>query len=154
MKITNILLTASMLMLGAVGSWAAQPPIILHPGINSVGCQTVGTPNNNPSGNSSFMQFSPKPSDPNGVNNAVMLYWSGGGFNQYQYFTGADADNFFLNSDSVDGWYDGVGSLWNGPWNPGKGAFIYLPPSHLLSRSHFQVPMAVVRRIRIILVMI
>jgi len=52
----------------------------------------------------------PGTSDPNGVNNDTYYFWTGTGFGVIlQYFTIADADNFFL-GDQGNGWYDGSGN--------------------------------------------
>ena len=66
-------------------------------------------------------------SDPSAANNSQLFVWNGGGYNIYQYFTGADADNNFFATGSVNGWYDTVGNLSTDNINPGSGAFIYNP---------------------------
>ena len=66
-------------------------------------------------------------SDPNGIENTVIYLWSGVGYSIYQYFTGADADTYFLGSGSVNGWYDGGGSLAVGQLAQGTGHFLYNP---------------------------
>ena len=63
-------------------------------------------------------------SDVNGLNNTTLYFWNGAGYNQYQYFTGSDADNYFFLSGSVNGWYDGGGNLATASLAQGKGHFI------------------------------
>jgi len=66
-------------------------------------------------------------SDPNAVNNTTLYLWNGAGYNIYQYFTGPDADNNFLTSGSVNGFYDSGGTLITTPLKQGSGSFLYNP---------------------------
>lgn len=70
-----------------------------------------------------FANF-PGTSDPNGVNNDTLYMWNGNGYNVYQYFTGADADAYFLGSGSVAGFYDPTGLLINAAPQVGQGFFL------------------------------
>jgi hypothetical protein len=65
-------------------------------------------------------------SDPNGVNNDVIWLWNPvtSQYGSFQYFKGADADNYFLASGSVTGFYDTGGNLQNISPNVGTGFFI------------------------------
>ena len=63
-------------------------------------------------------------SDPNGIVNTVLYYWNGGGYNQYQYFTDADQQAYFLNAPGTAGWYDGVGNYVSVQMKQGAGHFI------------------------------
>jgi len=72
-------------------------------------------------------------SDPNGVNNTTLQYWTGTGFAAYQYFTGADADNNFFTSGSVNGFYDTGGGLHNPTLGQGGAFFIQNPTANPLT---------------------
>ena len=65
----------------------------------------------------------PATSDAGGANNDT-LYVYNGGYNIYQYFTGADADAFFALAGSVNGWYDNGGTLASSKQNVGQGFFL------------------------------
>ena len=141
MKYMQILITTLMLTAGTLGTRAITVTeqclnngAVFSGGIfsgnNFVTCQVATTVNGTIGFGISDPAFLTVPSnwsDPNGVNNAVFLHFTSG-FNLYQYFTGADADNYFALSGSSDGWYDGAGTLGNPIWNPGQGHIIYLPP--------------------------
>ncbi len=63
-------------------------------------------------------------SDPAGINNTVLYYWSGGNFSSiFQYFNTADAASYWGGSSA--GWYDGNGNISTVPFNPGSGHFLY-----------------------------
>lgn len=79
--------------------------------------------------------FSGLISDPNGIVNTVLYKWNGAGYNIYQYFTGADADNNFFLSGSVNGFYNAVGTLINTPLNQGSGSFLYNPAGVALTNT-------------------
>ena len=65
-------------------------------------------------------------SDPNGVTNSVVYVWTGAGYGTIlTYFTGSDADNFFVLSGAINGWYDGGGNYSSQAIVPGVGGFIY-----------------------------
>jgi hypothetical protein len=67
-------------------------------------------------------------SDVNGVLNTVLYAWNGSGYNLFQFFTGPDADAFFLiGPGSPSGWYDGTGNLANFALNQGSGSFLFNP---------------------------
>jgi len=65
-------------------------------------------------------------SDPGGANNDVAWTWNAGTqqYGSFQYFTGADADNYFLASGSVTGFYDSGGSYVNIAPLVGNGFFL------------------------------
>lgn len=63
-------------------------------------------------------------SDDTGTLNTVLYFWNGAGYNQYQYFTDIDQQNYFLNPPGQAGWYDGTGNLVSVQLNQGKGHFI------------------------------
>ncbi len=65
----------------------------------------------------------PGTSDPNGINNDVLYYWNGHGYNVFQYFTIADADTYF-GADSGNGFYDNGGVLFTTPVPVGQAFFI------------------------------
>jgi hypothetical protein len=71
-----------------------------------------------------FASF-PGKSDPNAVNNDVLYKWNGAGYGIYQYFTGADADAWFGNSGSVNGFYDATGVLVSSAPSVGQAFFLY-----------------------------
>lgn len=99
----------------------------LPTGYNFIVNPVNGTGGNNVN-NTSFFQIPSGLSDPNGNLNAVLYVWNCVAFSTYQYFTGADADTFFANVGSVDGWYDATGVLIsNVIWNSGQGMIIYNP---------------------------
>jgi len=62
-------------------------------------------------------------SDPNGITNNILYYWTGSGFATYYWFTAADADTWF-GADSGNGWYDIVGNYINLVLNQGGGFFL------------------------------
>jgi len=72
-------------------------------------------------------------SDPNAQANTVIWTWntSISQYSSYQYFTGADADNNFLLSGSVNGFYDNSGDLITVAPTVGNGFFI----QHVVSGS-------------------
>lgn len=70
-----------------------------------------------------FANF-PGTSDPNGVQNDLLYLWNGNGYGIYQYFTGADANTYFLSSGSVNGFYDASGALVNAAPQVGQGFFL------------------------------
>ena len=74
-------------------------------------------------------------SDPNANNNTVLYLWGGSGYNIYQYFTGADADTWFANVGSVNGWYDTVGTLATGTFKQGTGSFLFNPSNSALTNT-------------------
>jgi hypothetical protein len=53
----------------------------------------------------------PGTSDPNDSTNDVYYYYSGGGYIVLTYFTGADAAYNFGEGETLNGWYDGGGTL-------------------------------------------
>jgi len=65
-------------------------------------------------------------SDAGGSSNTVIWVWNSGTsqYGSYQYFTGSDADNYFLQSGSVNGFYDGVGNLITANLAVGQAAFL------------------------------
>ena len=65
-------------------------------------------------------------SDSNGATNDVCWTWNSGTqqYAAYKYFIGADADNYFLNSGSVNGFYDSGGTLISVAPPVGNGFFI------------------------------
>lgn len=65
----------------------------------------------------------PGTSDPAGANNDT-IYIYNGGYNIYQYFTGADADAFFALSGATTGWYDNGGTLSSSKQKVGQGFFL------------------------------
>jgi len=65
-------------------------------------------------------------SDVNAVNNTTLYVWNGTAFTLYQYFTGSDADNYFLiGPGSPSGWYDSVGNLGSATPKVGEGFFVH-----------------------------
>jgi len=62
-------------------------------------------------------------SDPNGITNNVLYYWTGSGFAVYYWYTAADADNQF-GQNFGDGWYDSGGGIHNVVLNQGGGFFL------------------------------
>ena len=80
-------------------------------------------------------------SDAAGANNTVLYFWNGGGYVSYQYFTGADADNYFLASGSTSGWYDPTGVKAVEKVKQQTGHFLYNPaPVGLTNTFVGQVP--------------
>jgi len=65
-------------------------------------------------------------SDPGGNNNDLAWTWNTASqqYAAYQYFTGADADNYFLASGDVNGFYDNSGDYINIAPLVGNGFFI------------------------------
>ncbi len=74
-------------------------------------------------------------SDPAGANNTVLFFWGGSGFSSYQYFKGADADTYFLNSGSTDGWYDPTGTKAVAALKQNSGHFLFNPASTPLTNT-------------------
>ncbi|MFO1487182.1 MAG: hypothetical protein U1F65_01775 [Verrucomicrobiota bacterium] len=74
-------------------------------------------------------------SDVNAVQNTTLYLWTGSTYNIYQYFTGADADNWFVLSGSVNGWYDSVGNLASAQFKQGTGSFIYNPSGTAITNT-------------------
>lgn len=86
-------------------------------------------------------------SDPNAVINSTLYLWGGSGYNIYQYFTGADADAWFANSGSVNGWYDNTGVLAVGTFKQGAGSFIFNPSNVAITNTYVgQVPQGAYNR--------
>jgi len=73
-------------------------------------------------------------SDPAGVNNTILYYWNGGGYNLYFYYTDLDAQNQF-DPTFGDGWYDGSGNFANVSLTQGAGHFLYNPSSVPITNS-------------------
>ena len=63
-------------------------------------------------------------SDANGTTNTQIWYWTGGGYQNLQYFSGADADNYFILSGSANGFYDTGGTAYNINLPVGHGTFL------------------------------
>jgi hypothetical protein len=76
-------------------------------------------------------------SDPNAQANTVIWTWntSISQYSSYQYFTGADADNNFLLSGSVNGFYDNSGDLINANLPVGKAAFLQNPSGSAITAT-------------------
>jgi hypothetical protein len=131
MKTKSLLIAAATLAAGIISSQAAVYSQ------NIVGYVNVVTPvgkysfiaNQLTNGNNSINSVvaTGSISDPNATYNTQIFVWNGNGYNIYQWFTGADADNNFLATGSVNGWYDAGGVLAPDNLNPGSGAFLYNP---------------------------
>lgn len=80
----------------------------------------------------------PATSDPNAVNNDT-IYIYNGGYNIYQYFTGADADAWFALSGSPNGWYDTAGNLASSKQLVGQGFFLRHFTAPVVWNSSFTV---------------
>jgi len=65
-------------------------------------------------------------SDPNGVNNTVIAFWTGLHYIAYQFYTDADANAAFGASFGT-GWYDSSGNIYHVPLSPGAAAFLQNP---------------------------
>jgi hypothetical protein len=65
-------------------------------------------------------------SDANAVTNTAIWLWNQGSqqYSSYQFYTGADADNQFLLSGAVNGFYDTSGDYITTPLGVGAGAFL------------------------------
>lgn len=70
--------------------------------------------------------FSGLASDANGSTNTAIWLWNPGTqqYSSYKYYLGPDADNYFLNSGSVNGFYDSGGTLISVAPPVGNGFFI------------------------------
>jgi hypothetical protein len=106
--------------------------------VNVVGYYNIVTPANgytflanqltNSGNNPNVILTNGPHSDVNGVQNTVLYFWNGTGYNAFQYFSGPDADNYFLiGPGSPAGWYDPSGSPANVQLRQGAGNFIYNP---------------------------
>jgi len=136
MKTKTLLIAAAALVAGVISSQAQvysqnivgyyNVPIATHK-YALIANQLVNGNDANKTNNSVSAIFSGLISDGNGVNNTVLYKWNGGGYNIYQWFIGADADNYFLASGSVNGFYDPTGTLINSSLNQGAGSFLYNP---------------------------
>ena len=91
--------------------------------------QLVSGTDANQTNNAITSVFSGLGSDPNGVNNSVLYFWNGSGYNIWQYYSGADADYNFITSGSASGFYDSGGTLHSPSFKQGSGSFIYNPTS-------------------------
>lgn len=134
MRTKTLLLSAAALAAGLVSSFAQSSNVY---SVNVVGYYNVVTPGNgyaflanqltNSANNVNLMLTNGPKSDVNGVTNTKLFAWNGAGYNVFQFFTGPDADNFFLLSGSVAGWYDSVGNLANYNLGQGSGSFLFNP---------------------------
>lgn len=99
--------------------------------------QLVNGSDANKTNNSINTAFSGLRSDDQGVANTTLYRWNGTGYNVFQYFTGVDADTYFLNSGSVNGFYDPVGNLSTAALNQGSGSFLYNPSGSAITNTTF-----------------
>lgn len=134
MKIKTLLIAAAALAVGIISSQAQvysqnivgyiNVPVTSHH-YALIANQLVNGNDVNQTNNSINAIFNGLISDGNGVTNTVLYKWNGAGYNVYQWFTGADADNYFLGSGSVNGFYDPLGNLVTASLNQGQGSFLY-----------------------------
>ena len=120
------ILAVVFLLLGFASSRADQT-LTVQANWNFLDCAVTGAGGND-LGNPAFLATSGFVSDANGILNDLLYLWSGSGFNIYQFFSGPDADNYFLNSGASSGWYDSSGNFITGlVVNPGQGFIIRRP---------------------------
>jgi hypothetical protein len=135
MRTKTLLLSAVALAAGLVSSWGQSSNVY---SVNVVGYYNVSVPAGgyaflanqltNAGNNVSLALTNGPRSDVNGVQNTVLFRWTGGGYSTYQFFTGSDADNYFLiGPGSPDGWYDAAGTLTSTTLDQGAGNFLYNP---------------------------
>jgi hypothetical protein len=74
-------------------------------------------------------------SDVNGIVNTVLYAWNGNGYDLYQFFTGADADAYFILTGSANGWYDAVGNIAPATLAQGVGNFLYNPSGSSITNT-------------------
>src|ERR1700759_3880094 len=89
----------------------------------------VGNQLNLDNTNSVSSIFSGLFSDVNASTNTVIWLWNSGSqqYSSYQYFTGADADNYFVLSGAQNGFYDSGGDYITSSLGVGAGAFLQNP---------------------------
>lgn len=103
--------------------------------VNAGGYKLIANQLTNSANNLNVVLGAGAKSDPNGVVNTVIYLWGGSGYNIYQYFTGADADTYFLGVGSVNGWYDATGTLAVGTLKQGTGHFLYNPSASSITNT-------------------
>jgi len=130
MKTKSLLIAAATLAVGVITSQAAvySQNVVGYYNVTvpAKGFYMIGSQLNLDNTNSINTLFSGLISDGNGVNNSVIWLWNpvSHQYSSFQYFTGADADNNFLTSGSVNGFYDTSGNLQPATLPVGQGAFI------------------------------
>lgn len=135
MRTKTLLLTAAALAAGLFSSFAQSSNVY---SVNVVGYYNVVTPAGgyfllanqltNAANDVNVMLTNGPKSDVNGVLNTVLYAWNGAGYNLFQFFSGPDADAFFLiGPGSPTGWYDAVGNLANYKLKQGSGSFLFNP---------------------------
>jgi len=134
MKTKTLLIAAAALAVGVISSQAQvysqnivgyyNIPVASHK-FQLVANQLLNGSDVNKTNNDVNAIFSGLISDPNGVNNTILYKWNGAGYTIVSYFTGADADSWFGNSGSVNGFYDATGVMVSLQLNQGSGSFLY-----------------------------
>jgi hypothetical protein len=143
MRTKTLLLSAAALAAGVLSSLAQSSNVY---SLNVVGYYNVPVTANgyaflanqltNAANNVNTALTNGPRSDVNGIVNTVLFKWNGIGYNLYQFFTGPDADNFFLiGPGSPNGWYDAVGNLAVATLDQGSGNYLFNPSGTAITNT-------------------
>src|SRR5262245_48462452 len=103
MRTKTLLLTAAALTAGVLSSFAQSSNVYsvnvvryINITVPAGGYSFVANQLTNAGNNINVVLTNGLRSDVNGVLNTVYYKWTGGGYSSVQFFTGPDADNYFL----------------------------------------------------------